>query len=78
MSTISMRLNEEEREILENASKVYGVGVSTMIKKIVFERLEDDYDLKLVAAYEEKKVAGTMKTRPIEEFWHEMGLRDDL
>lgn len=74
MGIISLRLNDEEKEILERASKVYGIGVSSMIKKLVFEALEDEYDLKVIADYEKQKKDGTLKVRPIEELWKETKL----
>lgn len=73
MSIISLRLNDEEKKTLEKASKVYGIGVSSMIKKLVFEALEDEYDLQMIADYEKKKEAGTLCVRPIEELWKETG-----
>lgn len=45
MSVISVRVNDDEMSVLENASKMYSGGISSMIKKIVFERIEDEYDL---------------------------------
>ena len=47
MSVISIRVNDDEKKILDSASKAYGCKVSSMIKKFVFEKLENDYDLKV-------------------------------
>lgn len=74
MSVISVRVNNNELAMLENASKVYGCGISGMIKQIVFEKLEDEYDMRAIAEYEAEKSNKTLKTRPIEEFWEELGL----
>ena len=46
MSIVSVRVNDDEMKVLNEFSKLYGCGVSSMIKRIVFERLEDEYDLK--------------------------------
>ncbi len=74
MSVISLRLNKEEKEMLEKAAKIYGIGVSSMIKKLVFEALEDEFDLQVIADYEKQKEAGTLSVRPIEELWKETDL----
>lgn len=74
MSVISVRVNNAEMSILEKASKVYGCGISGMIKQIVFEKLEDEYDMRAIADYEAAKADKTLKTRPIEELWEELGL----
>ena len=47
MGIISIRVNEEEKKLLEQASKLYGSGISSLVKQIVFEKLEDEYDLAL-------------------------------
>lgn len=72
ISIISLRVTEEEREILIAASKMYDSGISSMIKKIVFEKLEDNYDLKIIDQYvEEKKQELTLELYA--EFSSEMG-----
>ena len=72
--TLTIRLNDIEEDMLDQASKVCGLGKSSLLKQLAFERLEDEYDLKIVADYEKKKAKGKVKTRPIEELWAELGL----
>ena len=72
--TITIRLNDVEEEILDKASLVHGLGKSSLLKQLAFERLEDEYDLKIFEKYEAKKAKGTLKLRPIEELWAELGL----
>lgn len=74
MSLISVRVNEAEREILEKAASIYGCGLSSMMKMLVFEKLEEEYDLKIVEDYERKKAKGEISFRPIDELWKELGL----
>ena len=52
MSVISIRVNDDEKAILENASKIYGCGISSMVKQLAFEKLEDEYDMKVIKEYE--------------------------
>lgn len=72
MSLVSLRLNDEEKEFLEAASKVYGIGLSTMIKRLVFEALEDEFDIQAIAQYEKQKEDGSLRVRPIEQLWEEL------
>ncbi len=74
MSVISVRVTNDEMAMLETVSKLYGCGVSSMIKQIVFDKLEEEYDLRVIAAYEKEKAEGTLETRPIEALWEELGL----
>lgn len=71
---ISVRVTDAEQTILNQASAVYGCGVSSLIKRLAFEKLEDEYDLQVIREYEKDKSAGTLKTRPIEELWDELEL----
>ena len=75
MSSIcSIRINEEEKDILQKASKIYGCGISSMIKQIVFEKLEDDYDLKIIEEYEKDKKNKALKYYTADETWNILGV----
>lgn len=73
-NVISVRVNDVEQDILNKASALYGCGVSSLIKQIVFEKLEDEYDLKLISEYEIEKSKKTFKTRPISELYKKLDL----
>lgn len=45
-----------------------------MVKQLAFEKLEDEYDMKVIKEYEAEKAAGKIKTRSIEELWKELEL----
>lgn len=72
--TITIRLNDTEEAIINQAADGLGMGRSSLMKKLAFEKLEDEYDIKVFEEYEEKKAAGKIKTRPIEDLWDELGL----
>ena len=71
---ISVRVSDSEQELLNKASAVYGCGVSSLIKRLVFEKLEDEFDLRMIEDYERQKQDGTLKTRPAGELWAELDL----
>lgn len=72
--TITIRLNEEERKIFDEYSKVYKGGMSTMIKQLALEKLQDEYDLAAVARFEKGMKDGTITIRPYEELLKEVGI----
>ena len=72
MSVISIRLNEEEKSILNELSKVYDTSISSMIKKLAFEKLEDNFDLELVTRYEKQNQI--FELSDIEELSHQVGI----
>ena len=74
MSTISLRVTEDELKIFKAYAEHNNSTLSEIIRTIMLERIEDEYDLKVFADYEAEKVAGTLKTRPIGELWKELDL----
>ena len=72
--TITIRINDKEDAILNDVAVVYGTSKSSLLKQLAFEKLEDEYDIQLVADYEKQKKNGKVKTMPIEELWKKMGL----
>ena len=71
-SVISVRINEKESEILNQAAAIYGCAVSSLLKRLAFEKLEDEYDMQVIKKYEEEKRRGKVKTYPIEELFEEL------
>lgn len=74
MSTISLRVPEDELNIFKAYAKHNNSTLSEIIRNTMLERIEDEYDLKVFTDYEAEKEAGTLKTRPISELWKEIDL----
>ncbi len=53
MSTVTVRLNKNEKETFNEYAKLYGVPLSTIFKKALEEKIEDEIDMKSIASYEE-------------------------
>ncbi len=73
-STVTIRLNEEEQKIFSEYSKVYKGGISTMIKQLALEKLQDEYDLALATRFEQGLNDGSVTIRPYSELLKETGL----
>ncbi len=73
MNVISVRVTDEEKKMLEEAQAIYNCGVSTLLKKITFEKLEEDFDLKIIEKYERNK-KNTLELMPIEDVWEDLGI----
>ncbi len=65
MSTITVRLNDEEQKTFNEYAELYGMPLSTLFKRILEERIEDELDMKFISEYEEK-----VKKENIETFDH--------
>ena len=42
---ISLRLNEEDENLIKKYAEIHGVTMSEFIRQSVIERIEDEYDL---------------------------------
>jgi predicted DNA-binding protein len=74
MSTISIRVPDEELNILKSYAKYKNKSLSETIRETMLDKIEDEYDLKVFAEYEAEKAAGKVKTRPISDLWKELDL----
>ena len=67
MSVVSIRFNDEKEEIVKNYVKSKEINLSQYIKNIIFEKIEEEYDLKLVQEYLKAKSEDTLNLIPFEE-----------
>lgn len=74
MSTISLRVPEEELNIIKSYAKINNKSLSAVIRSIVLEHIEGEYDLQVFAEYEKEKAKGNVKTYSHEEVWAKLGL----
>ena len=66
MSVVSIRFNDEEEEIVKKYVKSKGTNLSQYIKNTIFEKIEEEYDLKLVQEYLKAKSEDTLNLIPFE------------
>jgi len=55
-------MKDEERKLFEEYAKLNGVGLSTLFKQALKERIEDELDIKAIEEYEEDVKEGTTET----------------
>jgi hypothetical protein len=48
MRVVTVKMNHQEKELLDSYAKLNHLSISEAIKKVVFEKLEDDFDAKTV------------------------------
>ena len=74
MSNITLRLTDEEREILNNVAHLYGDKLSTAIKTILFEKIEEDYNLKIVKDFEKREKENKVELVSLSDFRKKLGV----
>ena len=52
MSIISVRVPDDELAVLKSYAKLHNTNLSSIIRNIVMEHIEDEYDLAVFAEYE--------------------------
>ena len=60
MPHVSLRVTEEEKNLMDSYSKLHGIYLSDAIKEAFFEKLEDEYDLKAIREHEAEKAIGNV------------------
>lgn len=74
MSTISLRVPEDELNIFKSYARLNNTSLSEIIRETMLDHIENEYDLKVFQEYKIEKSNGTLKTRPINELWKELGI----
>ena len=74
MSTITIRLNDEEQKAFNEYAKLYDIPLSTLFKQTLEERIEDEIDMKVIQEYEEKVKNGSLETYGHNEVKRMLGL----
>lgn len=74
MTLINIRFNKEQLKVINELQKVYNMPVSTMLKQIIFEKIEDDFDISVANEAYKEYVDSGYQSRPIEELWKELNL----
>lgn len=65
MSTISLRVSEEEASLIKNYTKINGLNISSFIRNLVIDKIEEDLKI------DEDRILEAVKkieTEPIYEY----------
>ena len=52
MDTITIRLNKEEAQTFQEYAALNDIPLSTLFKKTLEEKMEDEFDMSIIEAYE--------------------------
>lgn len=67
MGTVSIRMNKEEQKLFNEYAEMNNVGLSTLFKQTLKEKIEEDHDLKTIEEYEEDLANGNTEFYSHEE-----------
>ena len=72
--SFSIRLTEDERKLADSYARLHSLTLAEAFKRALFDKIEEDYDIALADRAYDEYVKDGRKSRPIEEFWEELGL----
>lgn len=61
MSTITVRMNDEEERMYKEYAILKNIPLSTLLKEALQEKIEDEFDIKLILEYEQKLEKGEVE-----------------
>ncbi len=70
----SIRLTEEEKSLADSYAKLNSMSLGEAFKKALFEKIEDEYDIKVGEEAYQEYVDSGKKSRPFSELKKELGL----
>ena len=72
MAIINLNLSHEEFILFNNFAKMKKTTIEELLKKTLFEKIEDEYDFNLGEEAYNKYVKSGKKATPIKDFWREL------
>lgn len=74
MSTISLRLSEDENKLIRSYVEMNNLNLSSFIRDIVLDKIEEDLKLDEKRILKAKELAKHEKTYSHEEVWEMLGI----
>lgn len=74
MGVISLRVPEEELARYKDYARIQNQSLSAVIRATMMERIEEEYDLKVIENYEAQKAAGKLELYSHDDVWAELGV----
>ncbi len=70
----SIQMSDKERSLANSYAKMHSISVGEAFKRALFEKIEDEYDLRVAEeAYKDYEKSGK-KSEPIEDLWKELNI----
>ena len=69
-----IRLSEEEKSLVESYARLHSISLEEAFKRVLFQQIEDEYDIIIATEAYGEYVKGGCKSRPISELWEELDL----
>jgi hypothetical protein len=78
MAHISLRVTDKEKKTMENYANFHGITLSDAIKDVFFQKLEDEYDLKTIAEFENAEKHNEVGYKTFDQVIDDLGLENEI
>lgn len=70
----SIHLSKEEKQLANSYAMLHSISIGEAFKKAFFEKIEDEYDIKIAEDAYNEYIDNGKRSRPIQEFFKEKNL----
>ena len=70
----SISMTEQERCLAESYAKLHSLSLGEAFKRALFEKIEEEYDIKIAEEAYTEYVNDGKKSRPVSALWDELDL----
>lgn len=70
----SIRLNEDERQLVDSYAKLHSITVGEAFKRALFDKIEEEYDIAIANESYDDYVKNGKESKPIEDLWKDLNI----
>ena len=70
----SIRLNEDERQLVDSYAKLHSITVGEALKRALFDKIEEEYDIAIANEAYDDYVKSGKESKPIDDLWKDLNI----
>lgn len=70
----SIRLNEDERQLVDSYAKLHSITVGEAFKRALFDKIEEEYDIVIANEAYDDYVKSGKESKPIDDLWKDLNI----
>lgn len=74
LMAFSIRLNEDERQLVDSYAKLHSITVGEAFKRALFDKIEEEYDIAIANEAYDDYVKNGKESKPIEDLWKDLNI----
>ena len=70
----SIRLNEDERQLVDSYAKLHSITLREAFKRALFDKIEEEYDIAIANEAYDDYVKSGKESKPIDDLWKDLNI----